>query len=64
MSEEKKLRTVKYSLDLDEEDFIIAFTDKKDGKKKYFRLVTSAGFIEYRTPTGKRVLRVALVEVK
>jgi len=61
MSEKKK--KVKYELDLDEEDFIVRFTDVK-GKKRKFKIITSEGLIEYTDARGRRYLRLMLKEVK
>jgi len=56
-------RRKKYEVNLDEEDFIVSFTDR-EGRKRKFRLVTSEGYIEYRGPRGEKLLRIMLEEVE
>jgi len=60
MSRRRRIRSI---LDLDTEDFIIMFTDRK-GKKRKFRIVSSEGLVELRTARGKRYLRLMLEEVE
>jgi len=55
-------KTIKFTLDLDKEEFIITCTDA-EGKKRRYRVITSEGLIEYRDARGRSYLRLMLEEV-
>jgi len=56
-------KKVKYELSLDEEDFVILFTDK-EGRKRKFKLIASEGLVEYKDASGKRYLAPLLMEAE